>query len=125
MKAFISSMLILIVLTISWLDLLNITAFYLNQAQLEKYFCENILQPELDCHGKCYLRKTINHDQDQKSKIPLPERSETNISFIFGPDLSFTLSQNEICPQLNEIPQNLHGQLISISLLKPPKLFLA
>jgi hypothetical protein len=125
MKAILSSVLILIVLSISWMDLLNITAFYLNQDQLEKFYCENILQPELDCHGKCYLRKTINQDENQNSKIPLPERSETQITYTFEPDPSLTISSFENKPELIGFAKNLYGLNLSNDLLKPPILFLS
>jgi hypothetical protein len=81
MKVVISIFFSFVILAVSCIDMLNISAFYLHQETLEKFYCENLLEPELDCNGKCYLRKSIEQ-KDQEQKLPLPEQTETNINLI-------------------------------------------
>lgn len=33
--------------------------FYLHRAEIEQTLCENRLKPELQCHGKCHLKKQL------------------------------------------------------------------
>ena len=49
----------------------TVAHFYFNQDEIEAEFCENLDQPELDCHGQCHLKKQLGEKTlkvDKKSK---------------------------------------------------------
>lgn len=44
--------------------------FSINQAEITELFCINKQQPELECHGKCHLKKTLEADSGNATGIP-------------------------------------------------------
>lgn len=46
-------------LLVSFQQALIIVHFKLNQASIEKEFCVNKAKPEMQCHGKCHLKKEL------------------------------------------------------------------
>lgn len=57
-KVFSITMTILFLL-VSFQQALIIVHFKLNQKNIEQEFCVNKAQPELQCHGKCHLKKEL------------------------------------------------------------------
>ncbi|MEZ5030404.1 MAG: hypothetical protein R2787_03310 [Saprospiraceae bacterium] len=48
--------------------------FYLHRAEIERTRCENRLKPELQCHGKCQLKKDLaSAATDQEPSRTTPE----------------------------------------------------
>lgn len=48
--------------------------FYLHRAEIERTRCENRLKPELQCHGKCQLRKELaSNTREQEPSQTTPE----------------------------------------------------
>ncbi len=46
--------------------------YYLDPEGFTEMLCENKDKPELECNGKCYLKKIVNKEQ-QENKAPLSE----------------------------------------------------
>lgn len=42
-------------------------AFNVNKNQIIQELCENRFQPEIQCNGKCYLKKQIKQDTESKN----------------------------------------------------------
>lgn len=96
--------------------------FYANQDQIEATFCENIDQPELNCHGQCHLKKQLQKQQknfDDKthyvnSSIIIFQAFE-NIQFLHLSEFNL-----ELISYFNFQPTLTEG--ISKSLLDPPEI---
>lgn len=69
----------LLMLGISTRDIMHYVAFKFNQTYISDVFCINKDKPELDCDGKCYLKKkldTAKKDSDSR-KIPPPDEKSS------------------------------------------------
>lgn len=42
--------------------------FFINQDFIAAELCENKDAPELECNGKCYLKKELKKDEERKSE---------------------------------------------------------
>ena len=82
MKKLIVIFLSMVLLSLSFKDLIIHAHFYLNRSFIAKSFCVNLNNPELSCHGKCYLKKSIKENQEQENKLPNPTE-EKNINNLF------------------------------------------
>ena len=49
---------------------LIILNYEVNTSYIIENFCQNIDKPELECNGKCHLKKQIEADSEQKSDTP-------------------------------------------------------
>lgn len=52
-------------LLVSFQQALIIVHFKLNQKNIEKEFCVNKAKPELQCHGKCHLKKELQKSEKE------------------------------------------------------------
>lgn len=59
MKKVFSFTMTMLFLLVSFQHALIIVHFKLNQNTIEKEFCVNKTKPELQCHGKCHLKKEL------------------------------------------------------------------
>ena len=51
--------------------------FWVNQAEITELFCINKKKPELECNGKCHLKKTLETESGDFSGFPgLPSFEE-------------------------------------------------
>ncbi|MGB0167188.1 MAG: hypothetical protein ACPF8V_10080 [Luteibaculum sp.] len=73
--------------------------FAWNQSQIIQQFCENISKPELQCNGKCHLKKSLIDiaDQDQQKVPSLVKTSEepatpSSLRFAFASNSIHTAS---------------------------------
>ncbi|WP_281233986.1 hypothetical protein [Flavobacterium gelatinilyticum] len=72
MKKVFSITMTILFLLVSFQQALIIVHFKLNQQEIEEQFCVNKTKPELQCHGKCHLKKELqksekNSDQELAS----------------------------------------------------------
>lgn len=56
-------------LLVSFQQALLIVHFKLNQKEIEKEFCVNKAKPQLQCHGKCHLKKDL--EKSEKNDLEL------------------------------------------------------
>jgi len=42
--------------------------YYVNYTYISENLCENKDKPEMECHGKCHLEKTIKKAEEEESK---------------------------------------------------------
>ncbi|MFC0780777.1 hypothetical protein [Flavobacterium sp. HJSW_4] len=63
MKKVFSITMTILFLLVSFQQALIVVHFKLNQNAIEKEFCVNKAKPELQCHGKCHLKKELQESQ--------------------------------------------------------------
>ncbi|WP_338839102.1 hypothetical protein [Flavobacterium ginsenosidimutans] len=63
MKKVFSIAMTILFLLVSFQQALIVVHFKLNQNAIEKEFCENKAKPELQCHGKCHLKKELQENE--------------------------------------------------------------
>ncbi|MBK0370447.1 hypothetical protein [Flavobacterium agrisoli] len=69
MKNVFSITMIFLFLLVSFQQALILVHFELNQKSIEADFCVNKNKPELQCHGKCHLKKEL--EKSDKSDLEL------------------------------------------------------
>ena len=80
MRKVFSIAMIMLFLLVSFQQALIIVHFKLNQNVIEKEFCVNKAKPQLQCHGKCHLKKELEKS-DHNSDLELTSISK-NIDII-------------------------------------------
>lgn len=72
--------------------LVTITSFVIHQDEIAEELCENRMQPELLCNGKCYLKKELakqfddSNQEDEPAQTPL---EELKFTLYFHEDINF------------------------------------
>lgn len=77
----------LVMLLVSQATLTSIH-FYWNQAQLAEEHCINKARPQLQCEGKCYLKKML---EDQQTEDHVPSKTDQEILPFYGLPLASTV----------------------------------
>ncbi|SFD48754.1 hypothetical protein [Flavobacterium phragmitis] len=90
MKKVFSFTMIMLLLLVSFQQALIIVHFKLNQKSIEKEFCVNKTKPELQCHGKCHLKKELEKS-DNNSDLELTSISK-KIDIVLNSDIGFFCS---------------------------------
>lgn len=62
--------------------------FYWNQTQLAAEYCINKARPQLQCNGKCYLKKVL---EDQHSEEQTPTKTEQKSLPFYGLPVTLTV----------------------------------
>lgn len=44
--------------------------YTINQEIITKKFCENKSKPQLNCHGKCHLKKELQKEEERNKSLP-------------------------------------------------------
>jgi len=70
MKKVFSITMTILFLLVSFQQALIVVHFKLNQNAIEKEFCVNKARPELQCHGKCHLKKELQ-ESEKKNDLEL------------------------------------------------------
>ncbi len=74
----------LIMLSVSFKEIVQYAAFKLNQDSISALFCINKDKPELKCDGKCYLKKSIQAtEKENKQSKPVPPPDEKSMVVYF------------------------------------------
>ena len=84
MKKVISISLSALILFLTVKDLLTYAQFFINQDFISNNLCINRDKPEKMCHGKCYLKKSIQENQEQEKKIPNPVKDKNSEIVFFS-----------------------------------------
>lgn len=71
MKRIASVVMVVLILTISFKDLVDYTLFQINQDYITANLCVNRTQPKVMCSGKCYFKAVIeeNHNPEDDSAL--------------------------------------------------------
>lgn len=88
MKKVFSITMIILFLLVSFQQALIIVHFKLNQQRIEQEFCINKSKPELQCHGKCHLKKDLENSENSNLALNSLEKKvdlvlTSNIDFKF------------------------------------------
>ncbi|MCB0656110.1 MAG: hypothetical protein KDC57_08250 [Saprospiraceae bacterium] len=70
MKRILSFAMAMLLLGLSFKDLVVYTVFTLDRQYIIDNYCVNKARPELMCSGKCFLDEQIALDKDQKESVP-------------------------------------------------------
>jgi len=57
--------------------------FILNQDYIAKVLCINKDKPELDCKGKCHLKKQLKQEEEQERRLPPSSVKEIIENLVF------------------------------------------
>lgn len=69
MRKVFSITMIILLLLVSFQQALIIVHFKLNQQRIEREFCVNQARPEMQCHGKCHLKKELEKSDTGDSEL--------------------------------------------------------
>lgn len=76
-KDFVVSILITLLLFQS-IDAFFTVAYYkINKKYITDFFCVNKLKPEMQCHGKCFLKAKLVEQEDDNQKLIINFENET------------------------------------------------
>ena len=76
MRQHIAIFLSVLMLTVSFMDLLQVAAFKINQVDITKALCINKDKPSMKCDGKCFLNKKLAASKEEKQEKPIPPPDE-------------------------------------------------
>lgn len=88
MKKFFSITMTILFLLVSFQQALIIVHFKLNQKNIEQEFCVNKAKPELQCHGKCHLKKEL--EKSDNTDLELTSISK-KIDMVLISDFQFSI----------------------------------
>lgn len=97
MKRTVSFILSLLILLIAFQQTLLIVHYHLNRDFIEKAYCINKDKKEMDCHGKCHLKKNIEDTSHNSDKL----LNLKDIDIVLQQHFSF---ETAIVHTLEEIP---------------------
>jgi len=99
--------------------------FLANQEVITEQHCVNKYEPELMCHGKCYLQDVLEeqHQQEEQNPLKIPP-SEERLPFLALP--LFFNSFREAAYRDHLLSHNFYygfpsGRLLAFSLFHPPR----
>lgn len=102
MKKVFSITITILLLLVSFQQALIIVHFKLNQKAIEKEFCVNKAKPELQCHGKCHLKKEL---QETEKNTDLELRSiSKKIDIALIANIEFAVS----------VPKAIHSKKVNL-----------
>lgn len=119
MKKAFGVIMIFLLLLLSFQQALIIVHFKLNQKIIEKEFCINKSKPELQCHGKCHLKKELEKSQKSDSELSSIGKK---IDMVIISNIEF---KAEIAKTINSIKLLIYKELFRVKpfleiLLQPP-----
>ena len=97
MKRTVSFFLTLLILLIAFQQTLLIVHYHINRDFIEKAYCVNKDKKEMDCHGKCHLKKSIEDTSKTSDKL----LNLKDIDIVLIQPFSFEAS---IVPVAEELP---------------------
>ena len=97
MKRTVSFILSLLILLIAFQQTLLIVHYHINRDFIEKAYCVNKDKKEMDCHGKCHLKKSIEDTSKTSDKL----LNLKDIDIVLVQPFSFEAS---IVPVAEELP---------------------
>ena len=88
MKKLLAIALSVLILSSSFKDLVAIAGFYMNQSFIEKFLCVNRNNENSECHGKCYLNKTLRQAEEKEKRNPVEKKELSSLSvFLDFPEI--------------------------------------
>lgn len=97
MKRTVSLILSFLILLIAFQQTLLIVHYHINRDFIEKAYCINKNKKEMDCHGKCHLKKSIEDTSKTSDKL----LNLKDIDLVLVQPFSFETS---IVPIAEELP---------------------
>ncbi len=66
--------------------------YWLNQEFIAENLCENREQPQLECNGKCHLKKELDKDDERKQK---DNKQQVEVILFVSSAVSHEIEQSE------------------------------
>lgn len=99
-----------------------------NKDYITQNFCENLDRPELNCCGKCFLKKQLKtvdkHDRsagDTNLKVERVDNFICVLPAVFSLAVSGRMMMEDAAP--TPIVSNRYSRLVPVSIFHPPALF--
>ena len=94
------SIFLLVVLMLQYFNRVEIFVYYqLNKNFISSTFCENKSKPEMQCNGKCYMKKQLKAADENQNKTPFSIKEFQEIIF-FCAHSEITLPKQNNLPDL-------------------------
>lgn len=97
--------------------------YVINYDYITKELCENKEKPEMECNGKCHLKKELaDASESENSTLPSEKKQNNTIEILFLESIeSFQLtSNNELIQKNNFNYTALYAHLESCVIFHPP-----
>lgn len=73
--------------SLSFKDLITYAHFAFNRNFIVEFLCVNLDRPEMNCKGKCYLKKSIKKNREKENNVPNSNKDKKQNLIIFSTDL--------------------------------------
>ena len=68
MKSFVLHIIVALILFQSMSKTVIVVDFLINQAEIARELCENRDKPQMECNGKCHLKKELEKEEKREQK---------------------------------------------------------
>ena len=101
--------------------ILPLIEYNVNKEYIASVLCENRDKPQLDCQGKCYLKKQIQKTKKSDShEHPIPQIDLSKYPVSLISNYTYKLNEVIIIPDNNFQEKSVKTNHYSASLFRPP-----
>lgn len=117
-----SYLLSFLLLSISMPDTFMMLTFKLNHKHIAEHHCVNRDNPDSDCNGACYLKKSLEkaHDHQEENPIPMISNEKPAIAFLLPMPVQTDLRSGDNTERLALRHHSLYKLIWASRLLRPP-----
>jgi hypothetical protein len=116
------SIFLLFVLILQYFNKVEIFVCYqLNKDFISSTLCENKSKPELQCDGKCFMKKQLKASDENQNKTPINIKDFQEIIFFCSQSEIILPAQNELSDICFEQFINANYNTPHFSIFQPPK----
>ncbi|NBB76410.1 MAG: hypothetical protein GVY02_03435 [Bacteroidetes bacterium] len=121
-RAITSCFLSLLILSISMPDTFMMLSFKLNHKHIAEHHCMNRDNPDSDCNGTCYLKKSLEkaHEHQEENPIPMISNEKPAIAFLLPMPVRSELRGGDSTERLALRQHSLYQLIWASRLLRPP-----
>ncbi|KAA3622377.1 MAG: hypothetical protein DWP94_08495 [Flavobacterium sp.] len=94
--------------------------YYLDPGGFTEMLCENKDKPELECNGKCYLKKIVSNEK-QENKAPLSEIEYKDLLLIVQDRNEIIFNAVTMVKDYFDTYENSYKYLLVCKLFHPPQ----
>ena len=123
MKRIVSVLMIALILTVSFKDLVDYALFRINQEYIAANLCINRTKPKTMCAGSCYLKTVIkeNHNPEEDPALMALTIGDQKVIYIDQIDIFKLFSIPEEVLLIQEYPYEFISDSFHLGVFRPPK----
>jgi hypothetical protein len=123
MKQTISILLALVVLFSPLQKVWLVVSFQLNQEYIAKTLCENKAKPQLQCEGKCHLKKQLQKAEQEEQKLPTSQKEKAEITLFYAIShaFDFRFFEAKALTSYPDLKDCSKPQVATLDIFQPPK----